>query len=73
MRINFEANSAVVDLIEALQESTGATKKGVIVGALQLLKWSLDQQLAGRTIAAIDSDSDLVREYHSDLMLQGSG
>jgi len=73
MRINFEANEAVLDLIELLQERTGSTKKGVIVGALQLLKWSLDQQGRGRIIAAIDADSpEKIREYHSDILAQAS-
>ncbi len=73
MRINFEANEAVLHLIEALQERTDSTKKGVIVGALQLLKWSLDQQDRGRVIAAVDVDApEKVSEYHSDILAQAS-
>ncbi|HLL48560.1 MAG TPA: hypothetical protein VK399_17800 [Longimicrobiaceae bacterium] len=75
MRINFEANDALVELIEQLQQRTGGTKKAVIVGALQMLKWSLDQQDQGCTIAAIRSgdNPEAVREYHSQLMLQSLG
>jgi len=72
MRINFEANEALVELIEALANRTGSTKKGVIVGALQLLKWSLDQQDQGYTTAAIGTPAEPIREYHSALMSGGA-
>jgi hypothetical protein len=74
MRLNFEVSSSVVDLIDRLQSMTGASKKGVVVGALLLLKWSIDQQKQGRKIVAVadDDGESVVSEYNSDLLLHAS-
>jgi hypothetical protein len=67
MRVNFEANESLVELIESLQEKTDSTKKGVIVGALLHLKWSLEQASRGRIIVAIDPEDlpERVHQYES--------
>lgn len=68
-RINFEANDQLVDLIETLQRKTGASKKGVIVGSLLMMKWALEQNAQGLQIAAISEDGDSPRkEFHSELV-----
>jgi hypothetical protein len=68
MRINLEVTSSVWDLLQSLQDRTGGSKKGVIVGALLFLKWSLDQQDEGRRIVAVDEDGDNTTQYHSELL-----
>ena len=69
MRINFEANEATVNLLKSLRDRNDSTYKGVIVGALQFLKWSLDKQDQGLVIAAIQPDdgADRIVEYHTSL------
>ena len=72
MRVNIEVNQAVVDLVDSLKKRTDSSAKGVIIGALQLLKWSLDQQARGRVISAIDPSVSPERsaEYMSDILMQ---
>jgi hypothetical protein len=73
MRVNFDATPELADLLEFLQQQTRSTKKDVLVGALQLLKWVYDQKSEGRIVAALDAvpNPGIVREYESQLLLQG--
>ncbi|MDB5194271.1 MAG: hypothetical protein JWN50_285 [Parcubacteria group bacterium] len=69
VRINFEANPALVELIDSLATRAGSTKKGVIVGALQFLKWSLDQKDQGFVTVAISPDGLKRREFQNQIMI----
>ena len=69
MRVNFEANAKIHNLIEELQARTDVSKKRVIEEALVFLKWRIAQEDSGMTVVGRSEDGARINGFYSALTL----